>query len=951
MKTIRLLLTLLLFNALSLSLYAQGWEREYDSYFHFENVLSLPNGRIAASDAFHFVLLDGQGNPISDFETSLSVIDAGSPYTYGINAGNLIRHSDGSIAGMVAKGPHTLIYRADGDTGELLWDTLLALPAQSSSYYTAEKVLSPGDSCYYVMGHWVGEDKRPALFKLSLEGELLWYNTYHPSLYSNVDYATALDMDISASGELLMLVGQTNFETVVLRIGMDGELIQPVYLDVQSLDDWIYPGKLLARADGSFLLAGRRVFTEGAPLSVNRVAPDGLVLWSTVLEGSPNNPYSIEQGSDGSVFVLANRFIAGNNSKIVVNALSGEGQLEWWSDYPYPISQLGLGLDAMPDGGLIIAGQAYRYDPIAGFTKSAYLLRLGASGQLYNSQAEGYVFEDLDEDCGPLPEAPLNGWLVAFEGVDTFYAITDTMGYYSRRLNPGAYQVRAIPPTDYWAPCPPQMVTVPDFDTLSVNFPVQVAVACPKLQVDISAPFLRRCFESRYTVYYCNSGTMPAENAYVEVELDSYLDFLSATYPVSSQQGQTLTFQLGDVDVGACGQFYIDVYVDCDSTVLGQTHCTTAHIFPDSICTPAPNWSGASIEVGGSCTGDSIQFTIKNVGTAPSTIDPPLEYLVIEDQVILLQGTFSLTVNQTTQVRLPATGATYRLEAQQEPGHPGNSMPTATVEGCGLPDDNISLGFTTQYWEDDGDPFVSIDCQENIGSYDPNDKKAYPKGYGNEHFIEPNTDIEYHIRFQNTGTDTAFTVVIEDPLSEHLDITTVRPGAGSHPYTYQITKERTLVFRFDNILLPDSTTNEPASHGFVKFRVKQKPNLPGGTIINNTAYIYFDFNEAIVTNTYRHEVERDFIPIVLIPDDPNAPAALQVAPNPLVESAQMELAGYKGEAPLQLNLYDSLGRLVRRDQYNNPSFTFLRGRLAEGVYFYQVQAGGRRLDSGKLIIQ
>ncbi|MCB0570758.1 MAG: T9SS type A sorting domain-containing protein [Phaeodactylibacter sp.] len=951
MKTITRALTLLLLNALSLTLYAQGWEREYGDYYQFNHAVALPNGRIAASDAFSFALLDAQGSPANDFGTSLSAIDVNQGY--GITAGNLIALGNGSVTGLVAKGPHTLIYNADGLTGQLLWDTLLTLPAQSDTYYTAEKILSPGDSCYYLMGHWSSpEGKRPALFKVSLDGQLLWYKVYHPSLYSFVDYARAFDMAVTPSGELLMLVGQTSpQEAVMLRIGLDGALLEAIDWAAQSSDDWLNPEKLLVLPDGSFLVTGRQVFVSGAPVAINRIAPDGQVLWSTTLEGSPTYSYALKQRADGTIFVLGNQF-DGNDSKIIVNALSADGQVSWWSDYPYPFTQIGYDMDILPDGGLLIAGVARKYQPNGQPNESvAYLLRLGANGQLYSSLVSGYVFEDLDEDCAPLPEAPLRGWLVAFEGVDTFYAITDTLGFYTRGLYPGTYQARAIPPNNYWMPCPPQTLSVPDQDTISANFPVQVAVYCPNLQVDISAPLLRRCFESRYTAYYCNSGAEPAENAFVEVELDPYLSFLSASRPVSSQQGQTLIFQLGDIDVGSCGQFYIDVYVDCDSTVLGQTHCTTAHIYPDSICLPAPDWSGASIEVDGSCSGDSIQFTIKNVGTAPSAIDPPLEYLVIEDQVILLQGSFSLDVGQAEQLRLASTGATYRIEAQQEPGHPGNSMPTATVEGCGLQNSGFSLGFATQYWENDGDPFISIDCQENVAAYDPNDKKAQPKGYGDEHLIEPNTDIEYHIRFQNTGTDTAFTVVIHDPLPGQLDITTVRPGASSHPYTYQITRDRTLEFRFDDILLPDSTANEPASHGFVKFKVKQRPGLPDGAAIDNTAFIYFDFNEAVVTNTYRHEVARDFIPFIIIPDDPNAATPLLVAPNPMVESAQMELAGYKGEGPIRLNLYDSLGRLVRRDQYPDARFSFLRGRLPEGIYFYQVMAGGRQLDSGKLIIQ
>jgi len=58
------------------------------------------------------------------------------------------------------------------------------------------------------------------------------------------------------------------------------------------------------------------------------------------------------------------------------------------------------------------------------------------------------------------------------------------------------------------------------------------------------------------------------------------------------------SFDLADIDVGKCGSFQIDVYVDCDSTQIGQTHCVEAHIYPDSICTPAlPLWDGSSIDL------------------------------------------------------------------------------------------------------------------------------------------------------------------------------------------------------------------------------------------------------------------------------------------------------------------------------------------------------------------
>ncbi|MEZ4956293.1 MAG: hypothetical protein R2825_22230 [Saprospiraceae bacterium] len=91
-----------------------------------------------------------------------------------------------------------------------------------------------------------------------------------------------------------------------------------------------------------------------------------------------------------------------------------------------------------------------------------------------------------------------------------------------------------------------------------------------------------------------------------------------------------------------------------------------------------------------------------------------------------------------------------------------------------------------QYPLNDADPFVDTDCRENTGSYDPNDKTGFPLGIDEDHFILKNTDIEYLIRFQNTGTDTALTVVIRDTLSPYLDPTSIEMGGGSHAFRYEI---------------------------------------------------------------------------------------------------------------------------------------------------------------------
>ncbi|MFI5218308.1 MAG: T9SS type A sorting domain-containing protein [Bacteroidia bacterium] len=116
--------------------------------------------------------------------------------------------------------------------------------------------------------------------------------------------------------------------------------------------------------------------------------------------------------------------------------------------------------------------------------------------------------------------------------------------------------------------------------------------------------------------------------------------------------------------------------------------------------------------------------------------------------------------------------------------------------------------------------------------------------------------LEYIIYFQNTGNDTAFNVKILNPIDTFmLQLNTLEFVASSHPVNMSwIPWERNMEFTFDNILLPDSNVNEPASHGFVRYRIKPKTTLVAGDEIQNTAYIYFDFNAPVQTNVAVTEV-------------------------------------------------------------------------------------------------
>ncbi|MEK7254395.1 MAG: AbrB/MazE/SpoVT family DNA-binding domain-containing protein, partial [Bacteroidota bacterium] len=537
----------------------------------------------------------------------------------------------------------------------------------------------------------------------------------------------------------------------------------------------------------------------------------------------------------------------------------------------------------------------YTQSTISNYDWDMYLIKTDSNFVSWTNWIEGNIFHDADENClkDSLETGQKNYPVEVTGGQEIItYALTDTLGNFRVRVDTGTYVVRAQLPSNYWEFCEDSLlVELPElFDTIQLEMPVQAVVDCPLLSVDLATPFLRRCFPSTYYVHFCNSGTLATDSASLQLILDPFLTYVSSSIPLAAQSGDTLLFNLGAIPVGECGNFTVTVEVSCDAE-LGQTHCTEAHIFPDSLCIPTAGWSGAEIEVSALCANDTLHFSIANTGTAPTS--EPLEFIVIEDDVILMSGDFGiLQPGASESYSLAAGGATYRLEAEQEPNFPGGwSAPSVTVEGCGGAGGSVSFGFVNQFPQDDGSPFVDIHCRQNVGSYDPNDKQAFPQGYHAQHFIEANTELEYLIRFQNTGTDTAFQVVVLDTLSPFLDPATVRPGASSHAYQFELLGSGILKFTFNDILLPDSNVNEPASHGFVQFRLAQRPDVPPGSVIENSAAIYFDFNPPVLTNTTWHTVGQDFVLVETA--EPAGGGAVRVAvfPNPFRSAATLELQG------------------------------------------------------------
>ena len=563
-----------------------------------------------------------------------------------------------------------------------------------------------------------------------------------------------------------------------------------------------------------------------------------------------------------------------------------------------------------------------------------------------------YIFGNAsmsaDEDCTTIdPLLPMNDILIEAEGDNTWYTKTDTlMADYQMFVDTGAYQVTAIPHLPFlWDTCSVNVHLPQNGDTTYVDFSIPAIEECPFITVDLTIPFMERCFENDIYIQYCNHGTAYADSVVIFLQLDTVLSLTDTVLNWQAVPDSIGLFSLTlpSLDINECETIVTPVLVDCNGTQLGETHCITTMGWPDSLCVMPANWSGAEIEADAYCEDSTVVLKLQNVGSATSQ---PLDFIVVEDDVVLLQDNEEYDPSESIMFSYPSAGNYYRIESEQEPGHPFPGPVSAWEVGCNGSGDS-SFVFIHQY--STGDAFGSIDreCAVNAGAYDPNDKQGFPLGYGPDHFIRPLTDIEYLIRFQNTGTAPAHNVIIKDTLSPFFNISSLRVGAASHSFEWGLAGDGELTFSFNNIELPDSNINEAASHGFVSFRISHEQGLPLGTDFFNSAAIYFDFNEPIITNVTHHQLGDDFLETAQLEQVVSENNALHIFPNPAQHATVIE---HNGAA--LLHLYDLHGHLVLVKKIEQPNtFVLLeRNGLGDGMYFISMMdRAGNGVGNGKVV--
>ena len=716
---------------------------------------------------------------------------------------------------------------------------------------------------------------------------------------------------------------------------------------------------------------GSEEYPEFSPSTFNDAF--GLFLWGPTISGPyafngyPNGGVNIATLPDGITPVTINNVGDISNTQYYVFNDNG-------STYGNAIQYDGT-TTVMTAGCNVICGEVYHIKlALCNVTDQAYDSGVFLEVNSLNSQASiacgknyGLVFYDYNENCAKdYLDFGVENVLVTIQP-GNYVSSTNQGGFWVVDTLPyGNYTITIDTTNLYWdLTCPiTQNFTIDANNQFAPNFGLVDFNPCTDPDVSIYAPFLRPCLPNQMIyVSACNQPTATGilNSSYVDVELDPLISITSSSLPYIPQGNNVYRFQTGDIYPDQCVNFNISTNISSPTVscagLLGLTLCMEANLFPVQSCAldtvpsdpvindgtegtlngfPQPctlPWDQSSLSVDGWCANDSIYFTISNTGEpGGGDMECYSPMWITVDGVVTYTDSILISGGQTITLVYPGDGATWILNAEQHPLHPGNSHPNAHVEACGdttnwNPDD------VNDFPQDDADPVVDIYCGVVTGSYDPNDKTGYPIGQTNQKYIQPNQQLQYVIRFQNTGTDTAFTVVIRDTLDTDLNIFTVTSGVSSHQYDFRMYGPRVLEWTFNNINLPDSSTNQEGSNGFVTFHVDQVPNLAPATEITNDADIYFDFNDPITTNTTMHRIYEGFVNVLNIEDLTQEGKSLLIYPNPT--SNIITIQG-KEDMHQNFKIFDQMGREVYKGKLNGITTDVYLTNLSKGIYTLKI---------------
>ena len=121
-----------------------------------------------------------------------------------------------------------------------------------------------------------------------------------------------------------------------------------------------------------------------------------------------------------------------------------------------------------------------------------------------------------------------------------------------------------------------------------------------------------------------------------------------------------------------------------------------------------------------------------------------------------------------------------------------------------------------------------------------------------------------------------------------------------------------------------------------------------GTRIENTAAIYFDYNDPVITNTTFHTIGHHYVSSVGTAE-PGNNLVHSVYPNPVADLAYFNLD--KSINGARFELINSQGNAVAAETFTGSQYVFKRKSLPAGIYQYQFKANNQTIATGKIILK
>lgn len=385
------------------------------------------------------------------------------------------------------------------------------------------------------------------------------------------------------------------------------------------------------------------------------------------------------------------------------------------------------------------------------------------------------------------------------------------------------------------------------------------------------------------------------------------------------------SFELRDSDVGPFSISLISPNRNCFGLL---PTCNNNHTFNLALGQSAPNrnfYLGAStfkdvlcqVACGAAISGRSQTVTVSTLNNSCVTV------------------TGSLRLNNT------GTPIAFTLAPGQRKQH--NLVTQVTVAAGAMKINRAVLTI------DGGDDVSSNDqevCQTMAvnppppQSYDPNYELVNPiRDASNNGIFATDVDLNYIVNFQNIGDGVCSIVRTENELDPaKYDLSTIEFLGASHENNSFELDGNKIVIRFPNINLLPQIVDEELSKGWFAFRVKRLASLPIGTIIENAAAIYFDYNDPVVTNYGTSTIIEPLSNEIATAEK----ASFSIMPNPTASSAKLKV-NLANDLDLQVQVYTINGELVSNigSQFLEKGLHFINLDLANqatGTYFVRVQS-------------